>query len=139
MTSTKTQRFTAPAVVFVGGTIIAAAIAVGHGWSNAAIAEVVTIVLAAGYYLLAGSDSDLGAVYGNRADERQVQVVMRASHISMLLMFAIAFVGVVITVALKKQYWEFELFGNAGGFAYLISILVLGNHDENANESSNSH
>jgi hypothetical protein len=139
MTSTKSQRLTAPAVVWVGGTIIAGAIAIGHGWSNAALAEGITILLGVGYYLLAGSDSDLGAVYGNRADERQVQVVMRASHISMLLMLAIAFVGVVISVALKKQYWEFELFGNAGGFAYLLSILFLGARDENANESSNSH
>jgi hypothetical protein len=135
MTSTKQQRLTAPAVVLVGGTIIAAAIAIGHGWPNAGFAEAIAIVLAAGYYLLAGSDSDLGAVYGNRADERQVLVVMRASHISMLLMLAIAFVGVVITVALNKNYWQFELFGNAGGFAYLISILVLGAHEEQVLDS----
>ena len=31
MTSSKRQRLTAPVVVFVGGTIIAAAIAIGHG------------------------------------------------------------------------------------------------------------
>lgn len=138
MTSSKRQRLTAPVVVFVGGTIIAAAIAIGHGWSNAGVAEGVTVLLAVGYYLLAGSDSDLGAVYGNRADERQMQVVMRASNISMLIMLAIAFVGVVITVALNKQYWEFELIGNAGGFAYLISILALGAHDEDVSSSRGS-
>jgi hypothetical protein len=60
---------------------------------------------------------------------------MRASHISLMPMLAIAFVGVVMTVALKKQYWEFELFGNAVGFAYLLSIIFMGARDEKANES----
>jgi small basic protein len=138
MSSTKHQRLAAPALVFVGGTIIAMAIGIGHGWANAWLAEAITDFLALGYFLLAGSDSDLGAVYGNRADERQVQVVMQASHISMLFMIAIAFVGVVITVALKKEYWEFELFGNAGGFAYLLSIMFLTARDRNVNESSES-
>jgi uncharacterized membrane protein len=120
----------APVVVLVAGTVIAGSIAIGHTWSDAAIAEVVTAFLSIGYYAMTRSDSDIGAVYGNRADERQLQAVSRASRNAMIVMLAIAFVGAVVAVAMNDAYWQFDVLGSVGGLSYFISLLIYGSHDE---------
>ncbi|MGC1420677.1 MAG: hypothetical protein WA786_11245 [Acidimicrobiales bacterium] len=126
------SRLVAPAVVLVGGAIITGAVAFGHTWSDAAVAGAVTILLSIGYYVMTRSDSDIGAVYGNRADERQAQVVLRACRNAMFVMLAIAFVGTVVTVAMNDAYWQFDVLGSVGGLAYFMSLLVYGAHDETA-------
>ncbi len=132
MRSFTESRLIAPAVVLVGGAIITGAIALGHTGSDAAIAGAVTVFLSIGYYALTRSDSDIGAVYGNRADERQEQVVLRASRNAMFVMLAIAFVGTVVTVAMNDAYWQFDVLGSVGGLAYFMSLLMYGAHDETA-------
>ena len=113
MSKNHRSRFVAPAVVLAAGSVISGAVAIGHAWNDAVIAEVVTVLLSFGYYMMTKSDSDIGAVYGNRADERQVHVVLKASRNSMLVMLAIAFVGVVVTVAMNEVYWQFDVLGSA--------------------------
>jgi uncharacterized membrane protein len=137
MSKIRRSRFVAPVLVLAAGSIISGAVAIGHTWNDAVVAEAVTVLLSFVYFMMTKSDSDIGAVYGNRADERQMHVVLKASRNSMLVMLAIAFVGVVVTIAMNEVYWQFDILGSVGGFAYLISLLVYGTHDESANGPGN--
>ena len=71
MRGSKGPRWLAPVTVIIGGSIIALAVGIGHDWLKALIAEIITLVLGVSYYLLTRSNSDVGAIYGGRADERQ--------------------------------------------------------------------
>jgi len=71
MRGSKGPRWLAPVTVIIGGSFIALAVGIGHDWLKALIAEIITLVLGVSYYLLTRSNSDVGAIYGGRADERQ--------------------------------------------------------------------
>jgi uncharacterized protein (DUF697 family) len=49
MTLTKHSRLVAPVVVAATGSVIAGAVAIGHTWAGAQVAEVVTLLLGVGY------------------------------------------------------------------------------------------
>ena len=65
-------RMRTPVSVAVMGTVVAAALAVSQGWAVGIVIEVVFVALAAGYWAWGGKDTDVGAVIGHRADERQI-------------------------------------------------------------------
>lgn len=109
MNARKSSSFIGVITVAVAGTVMTGAVALGHTWGDALISEVVTMLLALGYSVVTSSNSDVGAIYARRADERQHLVVLRASRFAMLAMFAVAFFGAVITVALGEDYWQFDL------------------------------
>ena len=136
MTKTKFSRLLAPVVVTVAGSVIAGAVAIGHTWADALIAELVTLVIGIGYFLLTGSDSDVGAIYGHRADERQRLVVMKAARLATIAMVGVAFVCVVITVALDDNYWQADVIGTLGGLSYVFGMFVYGAHDNDSVGSS---
>jgi hypothetical protein len=134
MKTLKHSRLRAPLTVVGGGTVIALAVGIGHGWSNALIAEVVALCIAAGYYLLTGSNSDVGAIYGNRADERQRIVYWRASAMALRATLLAAFVCAVVTVALKDNYWQADVIGSLGGASFLLGLAGYGASDEKSLE-----
>jgi hypothetical protein len=72
-------RLRAPAGLAAGGTVIAAVMLASQGWGAAIPIEVVFAALAVGYYIWGGKDTDLGAVIGSRADERQASLQMRVT------------------------------------------------------------
>jgi hypothetical protein len=129
MTRTKRSRLLAPAVVTVAGSVTAGAVAIGHSGGDALITEVVTLLLGIGYYFLTRSDSDVGAIYGRRPDERQREVLLRASRLALIVMIGAAFICVLITVALGDNYWQADLIGSLGGLAYLLGMMIYGAHD----------
>jgi Na+-driven multidrug efflux pump len=120
----------APAWTIVVGTTLAIAVRVGHAWPAAIATEVVTVLFALGYYILSGTKSDVGAIYGQRKDERQRHVVMRASRLSMIIMFATSFVIVLFMVASNKTYWQEDVIASVGGVAYFLGLLIYGAHEE---------
>jgi uncharacterized membrane protein len=130
------SRLLAPLTVAFGGTIIAIAVGMGHGWGNALIAEVITLCVAAGYFLLTGSNSDVGAIYGNRADERQRIVYWRASALALRVMLFAAFVCVAVTVAMKDNYWQADVIGSVGGASFLLGLAGYGASDEKSLEGN---
>lgn len=130
MTKTRHPHVLAPAVVTVAGTVLSGAVAIGHSWRDALIAEVVTLLLGVGYFALTRSDSDLGAIYGRRADERQRQVLLKASRVSFVVMICAAFLCAVVTVALGQNYWQADLIGSLGGVSYLLSMAAQGARDD---------
>jgi hypothetical protein len=129
MTKTHNSRLTVPLTVSAAGSVIAGAVAVGHTWRGALITEVVTLVIAAAYYVTTGRDSDVGAIYAQRADERQTMVRMNACRLAFIVMICAAFVCAVVTVALHDSYWQADVIGSLGGLAFLFGLKVFGAHD----------
>lgn len=129
MNRTRRSRLLAPAVVVVAGSMTAGTVAIGHSWGDALITEVVTLLIGIGYYLLTRSDSDVGAIYARRADERQREVLLRASRLALFVMIGAAFICVLITVALGDNYWQADLIGSLGGLTYLLGMMIYGAHD----------
>jgi hypothetical protein len=97
---------------------------------DALVAEIVTLVAAAGYYLLTGTDTDIGAIYGQRSDERQMMVRMSASRLALIVALAAAFVCAVVSVALDDGYWQPDVIASAAGASYLLGLSIYGSHDE---------
>ena len=129
MKATRSQRWQAAGTVVIGGSIIACAVGIGHSWASARITEIIVVVLGAGYYGLTTSNSDAGAIYGGRADERQHLVYLRASAIALRVMLAAAFICVVVTVARDDSYWQSDVIGSVGAIAFLFCLAAYGDRD----------
>jgi hypothetical protein len=121
-----------PLAVIAAGSVAAGAVAVGHTWLDALITEIVSLAVATGYFILTGRDSDAGAIYSRRTDERQQVVRMNASRLAFIVMICAAFVCVVVTVALNDNYWQADVIGSLGGVAFLLGLAIYGAHDERA-------
>jgi uncharacterized membrane protein len=126
------SRLLMPITVFAAGSIVAGAVDVGHTWLDALIAEIVTLAVATGYYILTGRDSDAGAIYSRRTDERQVMVRLNASRLAFVVMIGAAFVCAVVTVALNDNYWQADVVGSLGGLTFLLGLAIYGARDERA-------
>ena len=129
-------RLRAPLVVWIAGTIVAGAVAIGHTWADALIAEVVTVVLGGAYYLLSASHSDIGDIYAHREDERQNVVAMKARSVACVVMIAAAFVSAVYAVAANKNYWQADVIASLGGLSYFLTLLFSGARDGEPGPSS---
>jgi hypothetical protein len=108
------------------GTALAVAVAVSRGWSAAIGVEVAVFLIAAYLYLLGGNDSDAGAVIGNRADERQKLVRLKAQSLAMTVMYLAALIAWAVAIALKGLYWPFDLIFSCGGITFLIGLQIYG-------------
>ena len=126
----KTSRWYAPLCTLAIGSVVAGAVAIGHTWGDALITEVVTVVMSLVYFVVTGRDSDVGAIYGQRSDERQQQVRARASRLAFVTAISAAFVCAVISVALNESYWQADVIVTAGGVGFLFGIGLYGAHDE---------
>jgi hypothetical protein len=122
--STKYPRLRVPAVMVVLGSAIALGAWVGTGWGAALGVEIVTIVAACGYYALGGTDSDFGALFGSRPDERQTSIGMRATALTGNVMVLVAIGGVVIATATGSSAWPFVLFCSVGAATFLVGLVV---------------
>ena len=92
MTRRTRRKLWAPVLAGVAGTAISLALGLGHAQFGAVvIGEAVTVIAVVVMYVASAQDSDVGAVLGRRADERQVLVRLKASRVS-------AVVGVVTSV-----------------------------------------
>lgn len=120
------HRFWTPALAAVFGTGIAFAIGIGWGWRGALVSEVVTLIWSAILYAAGGEDTDVGAVLGGRADERQKLVRLRAAQLSMVVTLVAVVVACVIAAAVKVAFWPFEVLAVIIGVAYLGGLTVYG-------------
>jgi len=126
MKSAKRGRLVAPAIMIIGGTGLAAAVAVGRGWGAAIPTEVMAIILAVGYYIWGGRDSDTGAMIGQRVDERQVLIRMRAQALAAQAVGIIGLIGYIVAIALKDPVWPFVLFIGVEVVAFIGGLVVYG-------------
>jgi len=118
------SRLQVPAVMAVGGSVLAVAFLVGTGWRAGLGVAAVTVVATAGYYLLGGRDTDGGALFGSRADERQTGISLRAAALAGNALVVVALGGVVVTAALGHLAWPFVLVCLVGVAAYLSGLVL---------------
>lgn len=130
MNGTKHSRLRTPAAIAALGTIIAGAVAYGRGWSAAITVEIFVFLAAAYVYGLARSDSDIGAVFGRRTDERQRLIEMKARELSMAVMYLASVVCVAIALSLKQNYWQADVIGSVGGISFLLGLKIYGPHED---------
>lgn len=130
MTSTFRARFRVPISIAAGGSLIAAAEAIGHGWVNAIGVEIFALIVAYGMFLVGGTDGDAGALMGARLDERQRVVALRAQTLAFRVMYVIAYIGLAIMIARGGQYWQFDVVGSIGGLTMLLGLKFYGIHDD---------
>jgi hypothetical protein len=79
--------------------------------------------LAARYYVW-GGNTDLGAVIGSRADERQASVQMRVTALQGKVMTAAAIGAFLIAVVLKATIWPFAAFVAIAGISGLVGWAI---------------
>ena len=130
MNGTKHSRLRAPAAIASLGTIIAGAVAYGRGWSAAITVEIFVFLAAAYVYGLARSDSDIGAVFGRRTDERQRLIEMKARELSMAVMYLASVVCVAIALSLKQNYWQADVIGSVGGISFMLGLKIYSPHED---------
>jgi hypothetical protein len=131
MTQKRRHGLWTPVFAGVGGSAISLAIGFGHGkWEAIVIGEVMTAIAVVVLYFASAQDSDVGAVIGPQADERQVLVRLKASRVSAVVGVLAAVVGCVIAGAIDATYWPFEVIYIAMGASYLISVGIYGTVSE---------
>jgi hypothetical protein len=124
------SRLWTPVIAGIGGTAISLAVGLGQGkWLPLVIGEATTALAVVVLYLLAGSDSDLGAVFAHRADERQQLVRLKASRVSALVAVIGAVVACVIAAAMNATYWPYEVLYIVPGLTYVMGVRIYGARD----------
>ena len=124
MNKVKHSRLLVPGVMAVVGSAISIASLVGAGWRGALAVEVVTVVATIGYYLLGGRDSDVGALFGSRTDERQENIGMRVAALTGTVMTYVALGGFIVATAMGRFVWPFALFCGVGGVTCVIGLVI---------------
>ena len=107
---------------------IAAAWAIGSPtWGLAIVIAVVAVGQTVYWYTWAGEDTDESALLASRADERQKQVGLQAPALAGAVAMAAAYIGLVITLAVKiADAWPFAALLAVTGFAYLLGLSSYG-------------
>ena len=127
MITSRYPRLVAPVTTAVLGSAIAIGAWIGAGWGPALVIEMGTIVGAVGYFVLGGGDTDLGALFGSRPDERQASLDMRATALAGKVLIVVAIGGVVVAIATGTAVWPFLLFCFVGAAAYLLGLVKYRN------------
>jgi hypothetical protein len=111
------------------GTAIAIGSLVSSGWTAALAVEAATVFAMIGYYLLGGRDNDIGAIIGQRHDERQVTIHLRAAALTGGMLCLVAVIGFAIQTARGASIWPFTLFGCVGAATFLFGLAIYRNRD----------
>jgi hypothetical protein len=136
MTRRKHARLWTLAVPVLSGSAIATAFGIRLGWKFAVITEAVVLMVAGILYLRAGEDTDTGAILGNRADERQTLIRLKATRLSLLVGLVAIIVAFVIAIAVKATYWPFEVLYFTVVISYFVGLQVYGADRDEADTST---
>jgi|HubBroStandDraft_1064217.scaffolds.fasta_scaffold34262_2 hypothetical protein len=126
MTSKKHPRLLLPLIAVLAGTLVACAVGLRQGWGTSLGTEAVVLAWASGLYFWGGSDSDTGSVIGQRADERQRLVWLRAARLSLTVTIAALVSSCLIAAAANYAIWPFEVLLAIISIAYLIGLRAYG-------------
>jgi hypothetical protein len=126
MTRWKHARLWTLAFPVLSGSAIATAFGIRLGWKFAVITEVVVLMMVGILYLRSGEDTDTGAILGNRADERQTLIRLKATRLSLVVALCTTIGAFVIAVAVKAAYWPFEVLYFTIVVSYFTGLRVYG-------------
>ena len=121
-------RWRRPAGAVLAGAAFAAAWGVRGGphWSLfAALFGIIALARGIWLYALGGEDSDVGAIAGSLADERQKSLSQRSWAVSGRFAMIAAFIGLTVAVAVKASWWwPFLAILAVTSVGYLLGIGV---------------
>jgi hypothetical protein len=102
-------RLRAPIRVLVVGVVIVSIAIAGHGWGPPVYGVLIpfVVLLAAGYYVWGGRDSDTSAVIRRDMDERQAQQRLQVQALIGKVMSVAAAIAYLIAVAVNTTLWPF--------------------------------
>jgi hypothetical protein len=126
MNSANYGRLAVPAIMIIGGTGLAAAMAAGQGWGAAIPVEAIAIVAAIGYYLWGRRDSDVGAMIGSRVDERQSLLRTRAQALAGVAGAVAGIIGYMVAIARKDPVWPFVLILGVEVITFIAGLAIFG-------------
>jgi len=98
-------RLRIPAQMVVLGAVLAVIFGTVQGLWGAVTILVSFLVLAAGYYVWGGKDTDVGAIIGSRADERQASLHIKVTALQGKVMTGAAAVTYLVVVLGKATFW----------------------------------
>ncbi len=126
-------RLWKPGMIFVAGTVFAAAWLVrgGHAWYIALTIEVTILIWAAVMYIRGGQNTEEGALAASRRDERQQLINQRSRALAGNVAMIASFVGLTAAVAVNGTWWWpcAVIFG-VTGFSYLYGLSRFGVAEE---------
>ncbi|MBV9092989.1 MAG: hypothetical protein JO132_03780 [Streptosporangiaceae bacterium] len=127
-------RLRKPAWTVLAGAVFAAAWVIRGGpqwWLWVSLVAVATAARAFAFWAWAGEDSDVAALVGSRADERQKQLSLRSRALAFNLTALAAFAGLTAAVALRASWWwPFAVVLGILGFGYLLGLSSYGIAEE---------
>jgi hypothetical protein len=117
-------RLRAPVTMLAGGAVICAVSVAAWGWETLVSLVPVTLVAVAGYYVIAGKDSDFAAMIRAQADERQAYRRLKIQALVGRVVTLAAAVGYLAAVWAKVTLWPFTIFLLVPGLTFLAGWLV---------------
>jgi hypothetical protein len=129
-------RWRKPAGAVLAGAVFAAAWIIRggpHSWEFATLFAVLALGRAFAFWVWGGEESDAGAVFGSRGDERQKQVGQQSWALTGRLAMLAAFIGLTVAVAVKATWWwPFLVMFCVTGAAFLLGLAGSGFPKEGA-------
>jgi hypothetical protein len=123
-------RLRAPTIMVTGGATVVVTVGIVRGWSSAQSAVPVVVLLAVGYYLWAGRDTDSGAVIRHQTDERQAALRVKVQALVGQVMSFAAVVTYLIAVAAKATLWPFAILVCLPAATFAAGWLIYREHGE---------
>jgi len=126
-------RLRKPVGIALAGVVFAAAWLARGGplWWISILAVILAAARAVFLYWAGGQDTDVGALAGSRADERQKLVSLRSWALACNLAAIAAFVGLTVAIAVKATWWwPFVVILAVIGLGYLLGLSNYGAAEE---------
>jgi hypothetical protein len=121
-------RLRAPVIMLAGGAVIAAVAVAAWGWGSLLSIGPVTLAAAAGYYVVAGRDSDFAAMLREQADERQAYRRLKIQALVGRITTLAASVAFLAAIAAKATLWPFYIFITVPAVTFLAGWLLYREH-----------
>ena len=126
MTQRPYRRLRTPVFSLVFGCMISTAIGIGQSWFGAAVTYAVTAIVSVVFFLVGRRESDLAAVLGGHADERQELVRLKAAQVALVTAVIGMGIACFISALVKAVFWPYEVIIDAIAIGYLVALYAFG-------------
>lgn len=127
-------RLRMPVRVLIIGSAATVFAVILYGWVAALYLGPFVLVGAAGWYVMGGRDSDLGAVTRYQLDERQVYRQLQMQALVGKVMTAAAVIAYFVALAVKATLWPFAIFIALPCLAGLAGWVIYREHGDARND-----